>query len=148
MSCEICDKPAKHEYMSWTSSYYRNKSYSHTFCSDECLKKFNKNHKCYFCSYHSDLESTNDGFMVCTSKEYWKYSCQEKYEIMHLHGLNYDTRLDDNDMDLIINKEYLPEHLRSDSTDPIIRRIERLESKVADMNDSINTIIEKIELLN
>ncbi|AGF85716.1 hypothetical protein QJ854_gp066 [Moumouvirus goulette] len=78
--CETCGLEAKAEFRSGTVTYYRNKNSGiYNFCSKECMDKFNRTEKCWFCSYHSDLVSTESGFMVCTSNEYWKYSCHDKY---------------------------------------------------------------------
>jgi hypothetical protein len=94
--CEICDKPASKEFQSQTLTYYRSKvSSQYYFCSKECQRFFNNNKKCKYCSYYDDLVKTEEGFSVCTNKEFWKFSCFEKYQIEKQcnkdHDISYDT---------------------------------------------------------
>uniref|UniRef100_A0A6G6AE12 MYM-type domain-containing protein n=1 Tax=Borely moumouvirus TaxID=2712067 RepID=A0A6G6AE12_9VIRU len=123
--CKSCDLDAKVEFRSGTVSYYRNKNAGiYNFCSFECMDKFNRTKKCWFCSYYSDLISCESGFMVCTSSEYWKYSCHNKYYIRARYNLILDEDpFNDDDYDKIIEsyilpdeyKEYIVKHNDNDS---------------------------------
>lgn len=87
--CHSCQNSIFNEnYHSFYSSYYRNKSTRVYFCSEQCLNKFNVTKKCKFCNYSSDLINTDSGFMVCTSNEYWIYSCAQKYDLRKKYNLD------------------------------------------------------------
>lgn len=151
MSCGICNKPSVNDFVSYTTSYYRNKGYPHHFCSDECMKQFNATKKCKFCSYADDLVTTTEGFMVCTSDEYWKYSCNDRYKVMQKYGLDHNITLNDNDMEWIMQKEYLPEHLENYVTKPdvygLLMRIRELVSNVSELKQELNDMTKRVEAL-
>lgn len=90
--CGMCDNEAKVEYLSGYNSFYRNKSAGdYNFCSAECLDKFNRTKKCWFCSYGGDLVDTDDNFKVCTSNTYWEFSCSDKYGMRKNRGLPVES---------------------------------------------------------
>ena len=73
------------------------------------MDKFNRTEKCWFCSYGGDLVSCDSGFMVCTSREYWKYSCYDKYCIRKQHNMILDENpLSNDDYDKIKESDVLP----------------------------------------
>lgn len=79
-TCRKCPKPAKREFYCQTCSFLRNKAGGHhNFCSEECMDLFKRNDQCWYCGYGGDLIPAEDGFMVCTNTDYWKYSCHQKY---------------------------------------------------------------------
>lgn len=95
--CSVCDKPSK-EFYSQTLTYYRNKiSSEHYFCSKECQVHFNNNEKCKYCSYYDDLVKIEEGFSVCTNKEFWQFSCFEKYQFEKQCNKDHDTSYDTDD---------------------------------------------------
>ncbi|AUV58064.1 hypothetical protein [Bandra megavirus] len=112
--CGMCDLDAKAEYRSGTVTYYRNKNSSiHNFCSAECMDKYNRTKKCWFCSYHSDLVSTDSGFMVCTSTEYWDFSCLDKYNIRKNHNLILEWNpFCDDDYEILSKSDIIPDEYK------------------------------------
>nr|WBF71165.1 hypothetical protein [Megavirus caiporensis] len=112
--CGMCDSDAKAKYRSGTVTYYRNKNSGiHNFCSAECMDKYNRTKKCWFCSYHSDLVPTDSGFMVCTSTEYWDFSCLDKYNIRKNHGLILEQDpFYDSDYGILSKSDIIPDEYK------------------------------------
>lgn len=80
ITCCKCKKEVRRPnppIMVWTMGYYRNKSYHHDVCSDQCKSQFNAQDKCCLCSFPGHLEEV-DGKMVCTSSEHWPLTCKDK----------------------------------------------------------------------
>ena len=66
------------EFKSFSMSYYRNSSYTHYFCSNECVAIYNNTKKCIYCGYAGDL-TVVEGITVCTSGGYWDPTCYDAY---------------------------------------------------------------------
>ena len=82
LTCNICSKEGNKEFYTQTMTYYRNKASGHYyFCSNDCKTIFCNTKKCKYCGYYSDLLPIDEGFMLCTSDEYWNPSCYDKYFI-------------------------------------------------------------------
>lgn len=102
--CKICSKEGYKKYYTQTNSYYRNKaSGHHYFCSNECKTIFCNTKKCKYCGYHSDLLPIDEGFMLCTSDEYWNPSCYDKYFIRKQFKIDKEEAIK---RDLTINDMY------------------------------------------
>lgn len=71
-SCDQCKKgPARPEFYSQTSSYYRNKASGHYyFCGKACKDAFNATRRCKWCGYGSSLQDTRDGYVLCSDNVY------------------------------------------------------------------------------
>jgi len=63
-----------------TTSYYRNQGFEKYFCSEDCMDRFSKYHRCQTCGYDGDLTiSEKDNLSYCTSKGYLDQSCHEAH---------------------------------------------------------------------
>ena len=140
--CGICEKEADMKYESVTTDYCWCKATNYYFCSAECMDKFNRTKKCRVCNSHSNLVETEDNFMVCTSKEYWDFSCEEKYNIWKKYNL---PRLECEDdyyesyvncpPDLHILRERMNEACRNNSSEQArLVLIELIKSTIDDLS--------------
>lgn len=93
--CKLCGKEcyANKDFLVRTSSYYRCCPGSiFQLCSDECKDTFKRTKQCWFCGYDGDLVHVpENGFMVCTSNEHWRYSCLDKYNLRKANNLKLDV---------------------------------------------------------
>lgn len=77
-----CSNVQNKNFESFSNSFYRNKSSTHYFCSCECKNKYEQIYRCNFCCNDSQNRLVlEDNKAYCTSKDYWEFSCQEKYLI-------------------------------------------------------------------
>lgn len=77
-----CPNVQNKDFESFSNSFYRNKSSTHYFCSGECKTSYEKLFRCHSCRNDSQNRLViEDEKAYCTSKDYWEFSCQEKYLI-------------------------------------------------------------------
>lgn len=107
--CAICNSDAKTAYRSQVSSGLRCKSGGdYNFCSKECMDKFNRTRRCWFCRYPGELYDTGEGYMACN--DYWchvRYSCLDRFNLRKKCGLELENDKYWNDD---IYHDYLNEH--------------------------------------
>lgn len=146
MSCRMCVRKFEKQYSSCIHTFDGNRiNETFYFCRKECMDKFNKTKKCYFCSYYGDLKEI-DGYMVCISPTNSKYSCIDKYELKKKYGIPIGQDMYDRDYDFMVNNKCPPtdiQHLflelQNNYANNVIEKLVTLEKKIKFLETKLDT---------
>jgi hypothetical protein len=75
-----CDKPSDKTITLNYSSYYRNRSYTATFCSAKCRDWYKARKMCATCGYPGSLKQGTDGKVYCLDNPAEEVSCYERQD--------------------------------------------------------------------